>query len=271
MPAPAAPLPAVLELVQALLSLAEAEMRAGLLTPLRADAKESAHDLVTRVDRELEAEMRRRVKARFPRHAFLGEEEGATGGGPWLWVVDPVDGTANYANGLPLACSSLALLHRGAPVAAGIVDPFRGERFVAARGGGTTLNGAPVQVKHRPDGIAGGLVLCELAGGRPWSGLAELAAFADGRGATVRVLGSGALATAQVAAGRADAVVHVGPHPWDVAAGCLLVAEAGGEVTGWTADGYDPLRGGPLLAGAPAACAALRPCLTALASRTGRP
>ncbi len=250
---------AVVELLQAMATLAEARMRAGLAQPLAADAKESPHDLVTHVDREIEAEMRRMVAARFPDHGFLGEEAGTTGAGPWQWVVDPVDGTTNYANGLPVACSSMAVLHDGRPVAAAVVDPCRGERFMAVRGGGTTLNGIPAHVKRRGDGIAGGLVLCELAGGHPWPGLPALAAFADRQGATVRVLGSGALATAEVAAGRADAVVHVGPHAWDVAAGCLLVEEAGGEVTGWRGtQAYDLFGGGPMLAGAPAACAILR-------------
>ncbi len=262
---PDAPVAAIVDLLQSMATLAEAEMRAGLARPLEANPKESPHDLVTPVDRAIEAEMRRMVAARFPDHAFLGEEAGTSGGGPWQWVVDPVDGTTNYANGLPIACSSLAVLHAGRAVAAAIVDPYRGERFLAVRGRGATLNGITMRVKRRPAGISGGLVLCELPGGKPWPGLPELAAFVDRQGATLRMLGSGALATAEVAAGRADAVVHVGPHPWDVAAGCLLVAEAGGEVTGWSGTAaFDLFGGGPMLAGAPAACTLLRQRLAGL-------
>jgi myo-inositol-1(or 4)-monophosphatase len=264
-----AELAAVVDLLQDMATLAEAAMRLGLARPLPADAKESAHDLVTPVDRGLESEMRAMVAARFPSHRFLGEEGGETGGGAggtWTWIVDPVDGTTNYANGLPVACSSIAALQAGRTVAAAIVDPFRSERFMAVRGQGATRNGVPMHVKRRPaGGIGGGLVLCELAGGHPWPGLVELAVFADRLGATMRVLGSGALATAQVAAGRADAIVHVGPHAWDIAAACLLVEEAGGEVTGWSgAEGYDLFSGGPMIAGAPAACAVLRERLAEL-------
>jgi myo-inositol-1(or 4)-monophosphatase len=264
----AAPPGEEMDLVDAIAAMAERLMRRGLRggrAALGVASKSDPTDLVTRVDREVERRARAMVAAAFPDHAFLGEEEGgrpAPAG--TTWVVDPVDGTANYANGLPHACVAVGLCRGRRPVAGLIADPFRRERFRVAPGGRPTCNGRPLAVKAG-EGIAGGVVLLEL-GSDPPPALLGLFARVRAAGAVCRVLGSAALSLAYVAAGRADAAVLRRASAWDVAAGLALVEAAGGTVSTWDGGPYDPFGGGPLLAGHAAACHLLGPWLRAAAT-----
>jgi myo-inositol-1(or 4)-monophosphatase len=190
-------------------------------------------DLVTEMDRRAEALIVSGLVARFPGHAILAEERGAIGAGAsHRWIVDPLDGTTNYAHGLPIFAVSLALEVEGRVVLGVVLDPVRDECFAAERGRGATLNGAPLRVSaaQRLDAalVATGLQYGLRGGGD--RGLAAHAAVAR-RCRSVRQLGSAVLSLAGVAAGRLDGFWELELGAWDVAAGALLVEEAGGRVT----------------------------------------
>jgi myo-inositol-1(or 4)-monophosphatase len=196
--------------------------------------KKGAIDLVTEVDVAIEREFRATVAARFPGHAVLGEEFGGSEtvpAGP-CWVFDPIDGTTNFAHGLPIFCSSLALEVDGVGEIAAVYDPTRKELFVAERGGGARLNGRPLRVSPAAE-----LVDAMLVTGFPYdvhSRVEEIvglfAAFV-GKARAVRRLGSAAIDLCYVAAGRMDGFWESDLKPWDIAGGALIVAEAGGTVT----------------------------------------
>ena len=198
--------------------------------------KKGVIDLVTEIDIEIERGFRAMIAERFPDHAVLGEEFGAgdsAGRVPSLcWVFDPIDGTTNYAHGLPIFCSSLAFEVDGQPLVAAIYDPTRRELFTAERGQGAWLNGAPLRVSS-----AESLIDSLLVTGfhydvqkDPGEVIGLFAAFIS-RSRAVRRLGSAALDLCYVAAGRFDGFWERKLQPWDVAAGALIVAEAGGQVT----------------------------------------
>ena len=199
--------------------------------------KGSPTNLVTEMDRGAEAIILEAIRSSFPDHRILAEESGALpgaghGAGPYRWIVDPLDGTTNYAHGFPIYGVSIAL-EVDSTVTLGVVyDPSREECFVAERGRGATLNGAPVRV-------SGTRVLAEsLLGtsypndlrGAPRDNLAEHAALMR-RCRSVRSIGSAVLGLAAVAAGRLDGYWEQRLGAWDVAAGALLIREAGGTVT----------------------------------------
>lgn len=195
-------------------------------------------DLVTQVDRLSEETIVKMLQQSFPNHAILAEE-GSVGGGDTgrRWIVDPLDGTTNFAHGLPLACVSIAFEDEGEVVSAVVYDPHRDELFTAERGGGSFLNGQAISVssvEELSQATVGTAVPYQLD--RLETGLELFNRVARSAGA-VRILGSAALDAAYVAAGRFDAYwEHAGVHPWDVAAGLLLIQEAGGTVTdrrGW--------------------------------------
>jgi len=216
---------------------------AGLVAPSEKGGKS---DLVTASDLECQAAVVAAVRSAFPAHAVLGEEDVPAGAeaaaaaiarvaqSPFLWIVDPIDGTTNFAAGLPLCCVSIAAARKGVVAVAVVYDPARDEAFTAVRGRGARLNGAPMRV-------GGAASLREALVG--FGGLgrdAQLAAAAlRGLGAlssrvrALRGLGSAALHLAYVAAGRLDACWDLSLSTWDSAAGALLVAEAGGAVTGF--------------------------------------
>jgi myo-inositol-1(or 4)-monophosphatase len=205
--------------------------------------KKGAIDLVTAIDREIEREFRGRIAARFPDHAVLGEEfeaEGDREGLPrYCWVFDPLDGTTNYAHGLPIFCSSLALEIDGVPMAGAVYDPSRRELFTAERGQGAWLNGAPMRVSPTPT-----LIDSLLCTGFPYSVQQDPASLVGlfseflTIARAVRRLGSAAIDLCYVAAGRLDGFWEQKLNPWDTAAGALIVEEAGGRVTGLGGEPY---------------------------------
>lgn len=188
--------------------------------------------------------MRAHLAEHAPGIPFLGEEEGGEGlMSEALWLLDPIDGTANYADGSPLCCISLALLRRGRPVLAIVDAPLLGERFVAMEGAGAFLNGSPVGVAPREVGDA--LVgLSDFAFGRKQrdSDRLRLAIIEElvRRSMRLRLHGSVALDLAWLAAGRMSGTVALSNRPWDVSAGVLLVREAGGEVFDGNGAPYGP-------------------------------
>ncbi len=210
--------------------------------PMRIDKKGDGQiDLVTEVDVAVERMFRALVAERFPDHAVLGEElqqddllRGDVPG--YCWVFDPIDGTTNYAHGLPIFCASLGLELDGEVIVAAIYDPTRRELFTAERGQGARLNGQPLSVTQA-DTVLDSL----LVTGFPYTvhesdtGAELVALFGHflGRSRAVRRLGSAALDLAYVAAGRFDGFYEATLKPWDSCAGALLVEEAGGRITDW--------------------------------------
>jgi len=219
--------------------------RAGQASGFRID-KKGRIDLVTEIDLECERMCRGLVAERFPDHDVLAEElnsvSDARPGSRFRWVFDPLDGTTNYAHGLPIYCSSLALEIDGRAEVAAIYDPTRKELFTAERGEGAYLNGTRLSVSSTST-----LIDSLLVTGFPYtvqeeSGreLVELFGFFLGRARAVRRLGSAALDLCYVAAGRFEAFWEQHLKPWDVAAGALIVEEAGGTVSGMDGASFDP-------------------------------
>jgi myo-inositol-1(or 4)-monophosphatase len=217
----------------------EAVVRAGdfMMTRFGGDVridKKGTIDLVTEVDVAVEQMFRAMVAERFPDHAVLAEEMGGSATVPRgpCWVFDPIDGTTNFAHGLPIFCSSLALEVDGAAQVGAVYDPNRRELFTAERGAGAFLNGRPIATSN-----AETLVDSMLVTGFPYDvhqRVAEIvglfAAFV-GEARAVRRLGSAAIDLCYVAAGRLDGFWERDLKPWDIAAGALIVSEAGGQVT----------------------------------------
>ena len=191
-------------------------------------------NLVTEMDQRAEALILDRLRAAFPDDAILAEETGAAGGRSGRrWLVDPLDGTTNYAHGLPIFGVSIALESAGERVLGVVYDPTRDEMFVGERRGGASLNGAAIHVS-----AAATVDESLLVTGFPYNiretpdtNLTEYAGFSV-RARAVRRLGSAVLDLAYVACGRFDGFWELRLGAWDVAAGAVLVAEAGGRVTG---------------------------------------
>jgi myo-inositol-1(or 4)-monophosphatase len=218
--------------------------RAGEQSGFRIDKKGSI-DLVTEIDLACERMCREVIAERFPDHDILAEELGGAltnrAASRFRWVFDPLDGTTNYAHGLPIYCSSLALEIDGRSEVAAIYDPTRKELFTAERGEGAYLNGGTLEVSDTE-------VLLDslLVTGFPYNvheenrDLVDLFGLFLGRARAVRRLGSAALDLCYVAAGRFEAFWEQTLKPWDVAAGALIVEEAGGRVTGMDGAPFDP-------------------------------
>lgn len=190
-------------------------------------------DLVTDYDHRSEALIVSALGEVFPDHALRAEEGSrANTGADYEWLIDPLDGTTNFAHGLPIFSVSLALLYRGEPVVGVVYDPSRDECFTAEKGGGTFVNGQRLQVSATPTLDAALLVTGFPYDIRtnPHNNLAQFTHFAV-RARAVRRLGSAALDLAYVAAGRFDGYWEFRLKPWDIAAGVLMVREAGGRVT----------------------------------------
>jgi myo-inositol-1(or 4)-monophosphatase len=236
----------------------EIAARAGVLLVERLDdagavAYKGVRDIVTEVDHASEALIRTALAARFPDDGFFGEESGRDAvGARRTWVCDPIDGTVNYANGIPFFCVSLALVVEGRPVAGVVHDPVRRETFAATADGPATLDGRPVAVSGKERLVD--LVMGLAVGGRS----PALRTRRVRRAIRIpRQMGSAALALAYVANGRFDAYSQtVGLSPWDVAAAGLIAERAGATVTDMAGGPWfdlgAPAKGMGLLAAPPA-------------------
>jgi myo-inositol-1(or 4)-monophosphatase len=200
-------------------------------------SKEGRHNLVTEYDQKVEELIIKFIKKHFPDHGFLAEEgtssEKASTEGI-QWVIDPIDGTVNFAHNIPFFCVSIAACFQGSPLSGVVYNPMTHELFVAEKNLGAYLNGNPLQVSKvalLPDAI--------LATGFPYNAHQNPSGCIDHfikfarLGVPIRRLGSAALDLAYVAAGRFDGFWEVSLHPWDFAAGKLLIEEAGGLVTNY--------------------------------------
>ncbi len=211
------------------------------------------NDFVTNADRESEERIIAEIRRRFPEDAFLAEEGGARAGagkGAREWIIDPLDGTSNFVSGFPFWCISIAAREGETLTAAAIWDPLRDELYTADKGGGAFRNGARLSVTGRP-GLPGAFV----ATGFPFRNREKIetylalfrAVFLEAR--AIRRAGSAALDLAYVAAGVFDGFFEFRLSPWDVAAGALLIEEAGGVVTDYDG-GKGYLERGNVIAGA---------------------
>lgn len=205
----------------------------------RTRAKAGHFDIVTEADFASEQLILDALRTAFPAHAIYAEES-ADGGLPaaeWLWLVDPVDGTTNYSHGLPIYAVNLALAHRGLPILGITHDPAGRQTFWAERGGGAWLRNACGADRRLAVSTVAELSRSLLATGfihgrvKGRDKSREVFWALDDRTQSVRRLGSAAMVLAWVAAGHLDAYWEAGLKPWDMAAGWLLVAEAGGRVT----------------------------------------
>jgi myo-inositol-1(or 4)-monophosphatase len=199
-------------------------------------------DYASEVDGLAEAEIVKELKRAMPDCAILGEETGASGRGRQTFVIDPLDGTSNYLHGIPHWCVSIALVENGEPQHGVVFDPLRNELFTASKGAGAVLNDKRIRVTERKD-LAGTMLITGFPPrererlGPHLDCLRELMRDAE----DVRRTGSAALDLAYVAAGRADAYFEAGVKPWDIAAGVLLVREAGGRVTDFRGAATGPM------------------------------
>lgn len=222
---------------------------------VRALIDKGDYGFATVVDVEIERLVRAHLGKEIPEVPFLGEEEGGAGlESAAVWVLDPIDGTANYADGSPLCSISLALVRAGRPVLGIVAAPLLGERFVAVEGAGAFRNGERIHVAATEVGDSL-VALSDFAFGRKhratnslrFAVIEELVA----RSMRLRIHGSVALDLAWLAAGRMSATVALSNRPWDVSAGVLLVREAGGEAFDETGESHLP-RSSSTLAAVPA-------------------
>lgn len=225
-------------------------------------AKEQ-HDFVSAADEASERRVLEVIAGAFPEHSVLSEEAGIVGGADsrHLWIVDPLDGTTNFLHGLPIWAVSVACARDGELVAGVVHDPLRDEWFVAERGGGARWDERPMRVSSRP-GLCGAF----LATGYPFKARAALgrylaafeAVFLEAK--AIRRCGAAVLDLAHTAAGVFDGFFEFRLSPWDLAAGTLMIEEAGGAVSDLDG-GRRFLRGGNLVAGNPAVQAELLRCI----------
>ena len=199
-------------------------------------------DYASEVDGLAEAEIVKELKRAMPDCAILGEETGSAGRGRQTIVIDPLDGTSNYLHGIPHWCVSIALVENGEPQHAVIFDPLRNELFTSSRGSGAVLNDKRIRVTERKD-LEGAMLITGFPPrerervGAHLDCVRELLRDAE----DIRRTGSAALDLAYVACGRADGYFEAGVKPWDIAAGVLLVREAGGRVTDFRGAATGPM------------------------------
>ncbi|GAB7546564.1 inositol monophosphatase family protein [Cupriavidus sp. 8B] len=224
-------------------------------------SRKQHNDFVTEVDRAAEAAIVEIIRTAYPDHAILAEESGQSWGegeeptSEYVWVIDPLDGTTNFIHGFPQYAVSIAQLHKGVPAQAVVYDPSRDELFTASKGAGAFLNNRRIRVSRRDK-----LADCLIGTGFPYRDMEgldkymELFALMTRSCAGLRRPGAAALDLAYVACGRTDGFFEQGLHPWDMAAGMLLVTEAGGLVGNYSGEARQ-LEQGEVLAGNPKAFA----------------
>src|SRR3989344_55795 len=188
-------------------------------------------DVVTQADIECEREIKKVISSKYPSHSFLGEEEGKVGSSDSLWVIDPIDGTTNFVHGVDQFCHSVALVEGGEIICGAVFNPVQKKLYTAQRGSGAFLNGKKIYVS-RVSRIEDSL----LVSGFPYDAAMQKKTFAStaalrGLCQDIRRFGSAALDLCYIAEGACDAFFEYVLRPWDVAAGILIVREAGGEVT----------------------------------------
>ncbi|MEW6164639.1 MAG: inositol monophosphatase family protein [Pseudomonadota bacterium] len=209
------------------------------------------NDFVTEVDRAAEATIIETLREVYPSHAILAEESGGSGDSEYQWIIDPLDGTTNFIHGFPQYAVSIALLHKGVPSQAVVYDPNRNELFTASKGAGAFLNDKRIRVSKRTK-----LDESLIGTGFPYRLFehvdAYLAIFKEmtKRCSGVRRPGAASLDLAWVAAGRLDGFWEFGLAPWDMAAGALLIQEAGGLVSDLAGES-DYLATGNIIGGTP--------------------
>jgi myo-inositol-1(or 4)-monophosphatase len=202
--------------------------------------KEGINNLVTEADHASEKAIIKVIKRDFPDHFILSEEVGEiVTGSEYKWIVDPIDGTINFANGVPICCVSIALEHKGKMILGAVYNPFMNEYFFAERGKGAMLNGKKISVSRKQEVKSSYLVT-----GFPYTyldsknGPLEVFERFIRKGVPVRRLGSAALDLCWVAAGRFDGFYEHSLQAWDSAAGFFMVEEAGGKVTDFKGNHY---------------------------------
>ena len=209
------------------------------------------NDFVSEVDKNAEKEIIKVIRKAYPSHGILAEESGSTAGDEFLWIIDPLDGTTNFLHGFPQFAVSIALQHKDRLEHAVIYDPLRQEIFSASRGAGAQLNDRRIRVS-KAKGLEGSL----LGTGFPFRQMDHLNNYIEilksiiPQAAGVRRPGSAALDLAYVAAGRLDGFWEFGLRPWDLAAGALLIQEAGGILSDFEG-GSDYMKSGNVVAGNP--------------------
>ncbi len=209
------------------------------------------NDFVSEIDFQAEQEIIKILRKAYPDHAILAEESGSHSGDEYCWIIDPLDGTTNFLHGFPQFAVSIALQHKGQLEQAVIYDPMRQELFTASRGAGAKLNDRRLRVT-KLKGLDGAL----LGTGFPFRMQQHLDAYIatfkalHNLTAGIRRPGSAALDLAYVAAGRLDGFWEIGLSPWDMAAGALLIEEAGGLVSDFSG-GNEFLATGNVVAGSP--------------------
>lgn len=212
----------------------------GNLGGARSIEYKGAVDLVTEMDKASEGLILREILSAFPDHGILTEESAeAISSSPVRWIIDPIDGTTNYAHGFPVFCVSIALEVYGTVVYGCVYNPMLNELFTGCKGGGAFLNGAPIHVSSIP--VVNSSL---LATGFPYdirtserTNLEHFAAFAK-RSQAIRRAGSAALDLAYVACGRFDGFWELKLKPWDVAAAALILVEAGGSITDFKGEAF---------------------------------
>lgn len=209
------------------------------------------NDFVSEVDRFAEAEIISVIRNAYPSHGILAEESGHQPGDEYLWIIDPLDGTTNYLHGYPQFAVSIGLYHQDRATQAVVFDPLRDELFTASRGAGAQLNDRRLRVSD-----VARMESALLGTGFPYKSMEHLDAWIASFRALlpvcsgVRRAGSAALDLAHVACGRLDGFWEIGLNSWDIAAGCLLIEEAGGRVSDF-AGGQGFLDSGNVVTGNP--------------------
>jgi len=208
--------------------------------------KEGINNLVTEADHAADKAIQAVIKQAFPDHGIVSEETAELiSESEYKWIVDPIDGTVNFANGIPICCVSVGLEHKGKMLMGAVYNPILKEFFFAERGKGATLNGKKISVSHKTEVLRSCLVT-----GFPYTYLDQpngpLQVFERliRQGIPVRRLGSAAIDLCWVAAGRFDGFYEHQLNAWDSAAGFIIVEEAGGKVTDLKGDTYSPYQPG---------------------------